>query len=237
MGTHPIFESDFDCLTEENITMNSELERLLPELSGFKYKIKNPAKTDLQIDLVECVLNRLIWTEKTGEVSLKRATEVLNDYFLLYSQEEKKLAQFRYLLYTEIAERIGEAIRANHHGIVNSLVVCYAVFDSTPFFVDEGIIANVVNAVKELQFVDPWTIAYVDGMSKKSRRKKGYKSFIDGQCERLPITLVEECEDYCSSVQNKYADRRSEGRNENSLSPNSSRYSDEESEYSCQSVI
>jgi len=184
------------------------------------------------------------WDNKKnkGFIRTSKGREIINRAgclvrFLLYSQEEKKLAQFRYLLYTEIAERIGEAIRANHHGIVNSLVVCYAVFDSTPFFVDEGIIANVVNAVKELQFVDPWTIAYVDGMSKKSRRKKGYKSFIDGQCERLPITLVEECEDYCSSVQNKYADRRSEGRNENSLSPNSSRYSDEESEYSCQSVI
>ncbi len=37
------------------------------------------------------------------------------------------------------------------HGIINSLTVAYSVFDSTPFFVDEGIIANVVIATKELQ--------------------------------------------------------------------------------------
>ena len=52
--------------------MNSELERMLPELSRFKYKNKTPAKIDLQIDLVECVLNRLIWADKTGQVPLKR---------------------------------------------------------------------------------------------------------------------------------------------------------------------
>jgi len=319
--------------------MNSELERLLPELARFKYKIRNPAKIDLQIDLVECVLNRLIWTDRTGKVPLKRATEVLNDYFrrkrsrvsrqvylspekirtivfglakpfdkrtsevgiinrsfrtirkrmerfamtlectvcrredvlthydttmdfsfdrrsfllntrpvymdrilkwwwndennngfirtskgreiinragclvrfLLYSQEEKKLAEFRYLLYTEIAERIGDAIRANQHGIVNTLVVCYAVFDSTPFFVDEGIIANVVNAVTELQFVDPWTIAFVDGTerrrkkSKRAIREKDYESFSDDRYEGLPINLVEQSDDEYSSDQSKYA--------------------------------
>jgi len=91
-----------------------------------------------------------------GFIRTSKGREIINRAgclvrFLLYSQEEKRLAEFRYRLYTEIAERIGDAIRANQHGFVNTLVVCYAVFDSTPFFVDEGIIANVVNAVTELQ--------------------------------------------------------------------------------------
>ena len=72
--------------------MNAELERLLPDLAIFKYSIRNPARYDLQIDLVQCVLDRLIDLEK--EVSLKRfdlciravlsifrATEVLKEYF------------------------------------------------------------------------------------------------------------------------------------------------------------
>lgn len=50
--------------------MNAELERLLPDLSIFKYSIRNPARYDLQIDLVQCVLDRLIDLEKV--VSLKR---------------------------------------------------------------------------------------------------------------------------------------------------------------------
>ena len=33
--------------------MNEELERLLPDLATFKYSIRNPARYDLQIDLVQ----------------------------------------------------------------------------------------------------------------------------------------------------------------------------------------
>ena len=55
---------------ESNFVMNAELERLLPDLAIFKYSIRNPARYDLQIDLVQCVLDRLIDLEK--EVSLKR---------------------------------------------------------------------------------------------------------------------------------------------------------------------
>jgi hypothetical protein len=42
-------------------------------------------------------------------------------------------------------------------GIISSLTVAYNVFDSTPFFVDEGIIANVVIATKELQSGCPFS--------------------------------------------------------------------------------
>ena len=43
-------------------------------------------------------------------------------------------------------------------GIISSLTVAYHVFDSTPFFVDDGIIANVVMATKELQSGCPFSL-------------------------------------------------------------------------------
>ena len=78
--------------------MNEKLERLLPDLAIFKYSIRNPARYDLQIDLVQCVLDRLIETEgvvplrRFVEIALQglkfkpsiiilRATEVLKEYF------------------------------------------------------------------------------------------------------------------------------------------------------------
>jgi hypothetical protein len=70
-------------------------------------------------------------------------------------------------------------------------------------------------------------------MPKKSRRQL----FFDDQYERLPITIVETYEDDFSSDQSEIAHKCSEERNGNSLSPNSSRYNDEESDYSCESVI
>ncbi|CBY39491.1 unnamed protein product, partial [Oikopleura dioica] len=279
---------------ESHFVMNAELERLLPDLATFKYSIRNPARYDLQIDLVQCVLDRLIESEKvvslkrlklcnldrinnfqsyraeralsaivhfaredkkdrfwpceavrqedkrgwdyklffpinrqkdgevcddermhcvSGKVSVilrisdsqrdeifdkreeaakrfdttvefsydrrgfllntkpiyferirtwwwddrikrgfirtTKGREIVNRAgclvrFLIYSQKNSKLEEYRYQLYTEIAKRIGEAIRMSSHGIINSLTVAYSVFDSTPFFVDEGIIANVV---------------------------------------------------------------------------------------------
>ena len=50
--------------------MNEELERVLPNLSVFKYSMKHPARFDLQITLVECVLDRLL--EMEDEVPLRR---------------------------------------------------------------------------------------------------------------------------------------------------------------------
>jgi len=326
--------------------MNAELERLLPDLATFKYSIRNPARYDLQIDLVQCVLDRLIESEKV--VSLKRATEVLKDYFhkkrsglcrqlyispekirkivfglakpfdkrisevgiinssfrsivkrmekfamtnectvcrreeaakrfdttvefsydrrgfllntkpiyferirtwwwddrikrgfirttkgreivnragclvrfLIYSQKNSKLEEYRYQLYTEIAKRIGEAIRMSSHGIINSLTVAYSVFDSTPFFVDEGIIANVVIATKELQFVDKWTIGFV-----YENRQKSLKI----SCH-ISLEEEEESADYqYYSDANYSSDTRSERRINNSHSPTSSRDSQYES--------
>lgn len=318
--------------------MNAELERLLPDLAIFKYSIRNPARYDLQIDLVQCVLDRLIDLEK--EVSLKRATEVLKEYFhkkrsglsrtlyispekirkivfglakpfdkrtsevgiinssfhsivkrmekfamtnectlcwreeatkrfdttvdfsydrrgfllntspvhferirtwwwddrikrgfirttkgreivnragclvrfLIYSQKNSKLEEYRYQLYTEIAERIGQAIRMSSKGIISSLTVAYHVFDSTPFFVDDGIIANVVLATKELQFLDQWTIGFVEENRKKSSK----------------ICVSSADDEYCSDA-NYSSDTRSERCLKNSLSPTSSRDSQYES--------
>ena len=68
---------------------------------------------------------------------------------------------------------------------------------------------------------------------KKARRQL----FFDDQYERLPITINETYEDGFSSDQSENAHESSEERNGNSLSPNSSRYNDEESDYSCESVI
>lgn len=73
--------------------------------------------------------------------------------------------------------------------------------------------------------------------SKRAIREKDYESFSDDRYEGLPINLVEQSDDEYSSDQSKYAKKFLKGGNENSLSPNSSRYSDVESEYSCESVI
>ena len=54
--------------------MNEKLERLLPDLAIFKYSIRNPARYDLQIDLVQCVLDQLIETERV--LPLRRFVEI-----------------------------------------------------------------------------------------------------------------------------------------------------------------
>ena len=56
-----------------------------------------------------------------------------------------------HLTQKNLAERIGKAIEESANGCVNVLTVSYGIFNLTPFFVDEGIIANVVIATRELQ--------------------------------------------------------------------------------------
>jgi len=162
---------------------------------------------------------------KRGFIRTTKGREIVNRAgclvrFLIYSQKSSKLEEYRYQLYTEIAERIGEAIRMSSQGIISSLAVAYHVFDSTPFFVDEGIIANVVIATKELQFLDQWTIGFVEANRKKSP-KIWSRISLD---EALPST-----DDQYYSDANFSSDTRSETRIKNSLSPTSSRDSQYES--------
>ncbi|CAG5113589.1 Oidioi.mRNA.OKI2018_I69.chr2.g7679.t1.cds [Oikopleura dioica] len=307
--------------------MNEKLERLLPDLAIFKYSIRNPARYDLQIDLVQCVLDRLIETE--GVVPLRRATEVLKEYFnkkrsgvcrqlnmspekirtvvfglakpfdkriskvgiinpsfrcinkrmesyirrgfllnvrpvyferirtwwwddrikrgfirttkgreivnragclvrfLIYSQEDSKLEEYRFQLYTEIAERIGKAIEESANGCVNVLTVSYGIFNLTPFFVDEGIIANVVIATRELQFVDRWTIAFVE--EKKQRKPKKSKQRVSSDRASSADYRYFSGGDYVSDQHNNSDSNERKRIEKNSLSPTSSRDSQYES--------